>query len=137
MTAEYYIYACFRPHDGQIFYVGKGRGSRAERTTKSRNRYFKNTIVKYGPPIVVIIRSDLTEDEAFEVEKALIKAIGRYPTGPLVNMTDGGTVRAAGLRRPSSGLETAPPRRSPRTVPRLRPRLALTTDPAALWFGPR
>jgi hypothetical protein len=38
----------------------------------------------------VKVREHITEAEAFETEIALIKAIGRFPFGPLVNMTDGG-----------------------------------------------
>jgi hypothetical protein len=35
----------------------------------------------------------LTEEAANEIEIAFIKALGRYPNGPLVNLTDGGEGR--------------------------------------------
>jgi hypothetical protein len=38
----------------------------------------------------VKIREGLSEQAAFEIERAFIAAIGRFPDGPLVNLTDGG-----------------------------------------------
>ena len=43
-------------------------------------------------PYIIIIKDNLNEKEAFELEKYLIKNIGRYDLkkGPLCNFTDGG-----------------------------------------------
>ena len=50
----------------------------------------------------VKIRQNLTEPEAFEIERAFIKAIGRGKNGPLVNMTDGGEGFTGGRHTPKS-----------------------------------
>lgn len=91
----YYVYVLFRPWDGSPFYVGKGKGYRISQTVKeTRNPHKVNIIAKarkMGMEIPnVIIRDELTEREAFEIEIAFIKAIGRTPNGPLTNCTDGG-----------------------------------------------
>jgi hypothetical protein len=39
---------------------------------------------------IVKIRDNLTEPQAFEIESALIRSIGRGHRGPLFNMTEGG-----------------------------------------------
>ena len=44
-----------------------------------------------GKVIVQIkLIENLTEETALEVERALIQLIGRYPFGPLTNLTPGG-----------------------------------------------
>jgi hypothetical protein len=42
----------------------------------------------FDPPIV-IIRDELTRDEAEQLERLLIAAIGREPRGPLLNANGG------------------------------------------------
>ena len=93
----FYVYILFRP-DGRPCYVGKGRGKRINRHFSSAisgshsNKHLMNIIRKSSGSIPsVIIRNDLSEQEAFEFEIAWIKAIGREAFGgPLVNKTDGG-----------------------------------------------
>ena len=93
----YYVYVYFR-RNGEPFYVGKGKGSRYKdhlRAVKKQqhwNVYFARVLAKEGVDApVVIIRDGLSEQEAFAVEGALIRAIGRAANGgPLTNMTDGG-----------------------------------------------
>ena len=87
-----YVYIVFRPN-GIPCYVGKGKGERWKRhLNKSHNPYLQRIAKKAGGNLpIVIIRSNLTHAEAFEIEIAFIKAIGRIKNGgPLVNMTDGG-----------------------------------------------
>ena len=93
MRQIYYIYVAFRPRDGSPCYVGKGQGKRWRmHLRKSHNPWLRRIVAKANGDIpIVVIRSGLTEAEAFEIEIALIKAIGRKKDGgPLVNMTDGG-----------------------------------------------
>ena len=93
----FYCYALFDER-GAPFYIGKGKGYRAFNhkymPRSSRNRYRRNKLLKtiktIGDCPVVMIRENISEREAFVLEAALIKAIGRFPNGPLVNMTDGG-----------------------------------------------
>jgi len=88
---EFYIYTAFRP-DGSPCYVGKGKGNRWRvHLRRSHNIVLRRIIAKSGGEIpIVVVRSNLTEAEAFEIERAFIAAIGRGQYGPLVNMTDGG-----------------------------------------------
>lgn len=92
----FYVYVLFRPWDGSPFYVGKGKGRRwLDHKHGRRNRHLVNifnkaTSLNLDIPKVKV-RQNLTETEAFEIEKALIAAIGRKKNGgPLVNGTDGG-----------------------------------------------
>jgi hypothetical protein len=88
---DYYVYCHKNPITHEIFYIGKGTGSRAY-ITQSRGKFWKHYVNKYGIPIVEILQNNLNELEAFELEKQLIKEYGRRNTnsGCLVNSTDGG-----------------------------------------------
>jgi hypothetical protein len=98
----YYVYALFRPagfeREGIPFYIGKGKGKRwldHEKVSEAHPNKHLTAIVKKAKRLdleipKIKIRENLTEQEAFEIEKAFIKAIGRGKNGPLVNMTDGG-----------------------------------------------
>ena len=101
MTSDniFYVYILFRPWDGSPFYVGKGKGRRwlsHEWPSKVHyNERLKNILIKAKRLNVEIpkvkVCSCLSEQKAFETEKAFIAAIGREETGgPLVNLTDGG-----------------------------------------------
>lgn len=82
------------------FYIGKGKKNRCIVHLKecyNKNIFFKrkiNKIIKTtgDAPIIIKIEENLEEDCAFELEKKLIKLIGRHDLGlgTLVNMTDGG-----------------------------------------------
>lgn len=83
--------------DGIPRYIGKGKGERFkvhERDKNSSNRmknhFIKRTLEALGEIPKLKIHENLYEDVALEYEIVLIKAIGRQPKGPLVNMTDGG-----------------------------------------------
>jgi hypothetical protein len=101
---RFYVYLLF-DFLGRPRYVGKGTGNRwlqHERRAAARNIH-KNRIVAKTTRVLgevpkIKVQENLTEPEAFALEVALIKAIGRYPVGPLCNMTDGG-----------DGLEALPP----------------------------
>lgn len=82
---QFYIYVHSRATDGQIFYVGKGRGPRASKVY-GRNPHWKRIVAKHEYA-VTIVRGNLTESEALAEEVRLIAEIGREN---LCNMTDGG-----------------------------------------------
>lgn len=91
---DFYVYAWLRPC-GSPFYIGKGRGSR-DAQIKDHNPIFMRIVKKIErnglKPRVERLRENLTEDEAFELERREIAKHGRInlKTGILANLTDGG-----------------------------------------------
>lgn len=87
---KFYVYIHLKADDKTPFYIGKGFGDRAFRKI-SRNKWWTNTVNKHGFD-VEFVKQELYENEAFDLETALIKKIGRKDLGlgPLVNLTDGG-----------------------------------------------
>lgn len=81
----FYVYLHIRKDDGVAFYVGKGKAKRAW-VTSGRSAYWNRVVAKHGLS-VEIVKSDLSEEAALELEKATILKIGR---GFLCNLTDGG-----------------------------------------------
>lgn len=80
----YYTYAYLR-EDKTPYYIGKGKNNRA---------YKKGNRVVLPPPKdrILILKQNLTEEEAFKHEKYMIAIFGRKDlgTGILRNLTDGG-----------------------------------------------
>jgi len=76
MTTEFYVYQ-YVTEQGAPYYVGKGKKTRI----REKHLY---TIV---PPIErrIIIKSDLTEDQAFKLENKLIRKYGRKVDGGLLD----------------------------------------------------
>jgi hypothetical protein len=85
----FYTYAYLR-EDGSPYYIGKGSGKRL--TAKHNGR--KRTVI--GLPStedrIIILKNNLTEDDAFKHEKYMISVFGRKDlgTGILQNRTEGG-----------------------------------------------
>jgi hypothetical protein len=91
---EFYVYTWFRPDKNEVFYVGKGKGSRSSNTYR-RNAHFKNILNKLSElgmaPTVVRVADGLTESEAFKIEIELISKYRRAEDGgTLCNITTGG-----------------------------------------------
>lgn len=82
---SFYVYLHIRATNGVVFYVGKGSGGRYK-SKRNRNTHWKNIVAKHGLQIQ-IIADGLTEQEAFDLERATIEKIGR---ASLCNLTDGG-----------------------------------------------
>ena len=82
---HYYTYAYLR-EDRTPYYIGKGQGNRAYRRSKKR----------INPPKdksrIIILKQNITEEEAFKHEIYMIAVFGRKDlgTGILHNRTDGG-----------------------------------------------
>jgi hypothetical protein len=94
----FYVYIWFSLN-GVPIYVGKGHGDRIKEykwKSGSHNKHLGNLFRKLARQKIelpcVIIRENIIEEEAFELEILLIKIIGRKDlgTGPLYNLTDGG-----------------------------------------------
>lgn len=73
MTNEFYVYEWFRKDNGDIFHVGMGKGNRKDNIT-NRNNYFKRIINKYECD-VRIYKSNLSQQEAWDIEKGRIKEL--------------------------------------------------------------
>ncbi len=84
-TSTYYVYVYIDPRNFEEFYFGKGTGSRksahlSDDSDIEKARRIK-AIKKEGlEPIIKVIARDLTEKEAFLVEKTLIWKLGRNLT---------------------------------------------------------
>jgi hypothetical protein len=83
----YYVYKHVRLKDGSIFYIGKGKGDRMYSASR-RNQYWKRIVEKDGGFTALLIKENISEEEAFELEKTIISEIG---INNLTNMTDGGS----------------------------------------------
>lgn len=90
----FYVYILF-DELGVPRYVGKGKGNRwnqHENETKRpnwlKNIFIQRTLRAIGEIPKVKISENMNESDAFALEAAFIKALGRYPLGPLVNLTD-------------------------------------------------
>lgn len=87
---NFYVYVHYQADSDIPFYVGKGFGRRAYKKT-NRSEFWKNVEKKHGCR-VEILHQNLSEEEAFLLEKTTIQMFGRrnVGSGPLVNLTDGG-----------------------------------------------
>jgi uncharacterized protein len=79
---DYYVYVYIDPRDYSEFYYGKGRGARKsahldDKTDTEKTRIISE-IKRVGlDPIIRVIAKDLTEDQAFLIEKTLIWKLGK------------------------------------------------------------
>lgn len=94
---DFYVYALFRA-DGQTpFYIGKGRGNRigihernAHRETSHKDRIIQGMHARGEIVVRAKLMDGLTDMQAKQIEIDLIHLIGRWPIGPLANLTKGG-----------------------------------------------
>ena len=82
----YYVYKHIRLKDGSPFYIGKGKGLRFQ-SEKGRNEYWNRIVRKDGGFTAQIVKDELTNEEACDLEKALINQIG---LSNLSNLAEGG-----------------------------------------------
>lgn len=77
--------------NGEVFYIGIGKNIKRAHSKVNRNKYWQNITNKYDYEVQVL-KSDLTWEDACELEIILISYYGRkdLKTGTLCNMTDGG-----------------------------------------------
>lgn len=87
MNNIFYVYLHRRKTDNKVFYVGKGKGKRAY-SKASRSQWW-NSVADKHEMTVEIVFDNLSEEDAFQIEKDTILEF-RYFEHPLVNLTDGG-----------------------------------------------
>lgn len=87
---DYYVYAHSKKSNGQVFYIGQGKGSRAW-FFHGRNSIWRRIEAKHGV-YVTILHDGLTREQALLLEREEIARLGRInaKTGILANLTDGG-----------------------------------------------
>ena len=85
MTQFYYTYAYLR-EDKTPYYIGKGSGGRVYKKGKGEVKPPKDK------SRIILLKQNLTEEEAFKHERYMIAVFGRKDngTGILRNLTDGG-----------------------------------------------
>ena len=95
----YYVYALIDPRNDQPFYIGKGTGKRAKthlynkRSKKDSNSFKENKIDKIRSeglePLVCILKDNLDEQTAYDLEAQYIKMYGRKEdSGILTNLCE-------------------------------------------------
>jgi group I intron endonuclease len=87
LTPMYYVYQHIKPDTNEIFYIGKGKGKRANES-RGRNNFWHRIVNKHGF-VAQIIVDNLDEELAFLCEKEAIDLYKRIGIN-LVNATDGG-----------------------------------------------
>lgn len=97
-SRRFYIYEFYKVDDMEVFYVGKGTGSRVYDRIH-RNPYFLNVINKYNCSSHKIL-DNLTNEEAMDLEIKQI-AIRRAQGHAYCNISDGGEGFPSGLSNPS------------------------------------
>jgi len=114
---RFYVYALLDPRksgeykygeyefEAEPFYIGKGTGWRKtqhlrdafNKKTKNHkcNKIRKIKRTTGGDPTIIEIKSNIIEEQAFNLEEKLIRTIGRLDLneGPLLNLNDGGYSR--------------------------------------------
>lgn len=87
MKKDFYVYEWYNVNTNEIFYVGKGRKDRYKNILQ-RNNYFKNYYNKYKCDVRKV-KTELEENEAFELEKELIEKYRKLGQCKC-NLADGG-----------------------------------------------
>lgn len=92
MDKTFYVYAHYNNENDEFpFYIGKGKGNRAY--NKIQRSEVWNEKASNGL-VVKILKDNLTEKEAYDLEIKLIQQYGRilYENGTLVNIAPGGNM---------------------------------------------
>lgn len=92
----FYVYILF-DHCGIARYVGKGvddrwldHERRRDLKNHSKQAFIDATLQAIGEIPKIKIGENLLENDALNIERLFIAAIGKAPSGPLTNLTDGG-----------------------------------------------
>ena len=93
---EYYTYAYLR-EDGTPYYIGKGKGKRVYNCHIRQN---KTNLKPKDTSRILLLKENLTEEEAFKHEIYMIAVFGRKDlgTGILRNRSDGGEGPSGAVR---------------------------------------
>jgi uncharacterized protein len=88
MPKNYYVYSLKDPRKkpAEVFYIGKGTGSRATDHLKKidltrKGKFIQNIFASGHNPIVSIVVDALTEEQALQIELELISSFGTIDSG--------------------------------------------------------
>lgn len=89
------VYRHRRLDNNKVFYVGVGVNEKRAFKKQGRSDFWKNIVSKTNYSVEIIAKN-LTQKDAFELERFLISLYGRRDnkTGILCNLTDGGEGRS-------------------------------------------
>ena len=85
---DYYVYIWYIKDTNEVFYVGKGKGKRYKELS-SRNKFFKDMYSSHDCDVKKVYEN-LTESEAFQKEREVVKWYRENTDYRLTNQTDGG-----------------------------------------------
>ena len=98
MRNNFYIYAHLNPASDEIFYIGKGTGSRASSKTGRSKEWFDYIKKSGGDYKILIVKDNLSEKEVIKLEKKLISKIKAVAEGgTLVNIDGTGRLNQGGI----------------------------------------
>jgi len=108
MINIYHLYFHLNPTTKEVFYIGIGSNKYRPTNFSERNPIWKHYVKKHGEPIVEIVHSNLTKEEACCLEIKYIKQYGRKntdPNGILVNISEGGESGSKGYKLSPEQIE--------------------------------
>jgi hypothetical protein len=103
---DFYIYKYVEKKTGKPFYIGKGKSDRNRSHIRASKKGLRSPVydrirkLGYEKGVsIIIVKDNLTEWEAFQMESKFIESIGRIDlkTGTLLNRTFGGEGISGGI----------------------------------------
>lgn len=87
-SREYYVYIWYIVDTNEVFYVGKGKGRRYKQIS-GRNKFFTDMYESHNCEAKKVYEN-LTEQEAFQKEREVVRWYKENTSYRLTNQTDGG-----------------------------------------------